>query len=805
MPIDFPSNPSSGLTYSYNSITWEYNGVAWNKQGGGGSIGPQGNTGATGPQGNTGATGPQGNTGATGPVGDYVISIRGLTGAVGLTNDSGIGLSVSGNTLTVSNTGVLSFNGLTGAVTGVTTGTANTFGPLQSFTNGISSAGGTFSALTRFTAGISSAGGTFSSTVRFLSGMTVGGGATFANDIRVYKEIRVGAGGTGSYLAAPSNFSLLGDDNFYNVAFGYDALSNNNIYYDALLESLSGIENVAIGFRSLKYNLTAGLIATSSYNTAVGSHSLYSNTTGNNNSAFGQQSLFFNTTGNLNVGIGVGSLSYNTSGNGNVAVGKDSLPSCITGNYNSALGYYALGGFTSGSYNVGIGYFAGYKVNPGTLNNGIYIGYSTTATENSTNEIIIGQNTTGFGSNTARIGASTQTAAYIYGLVNAMSGISTPGGTFSALTRFTAGISASGGATLSGNVNIPSGSTLTVNGNFVANGNVNLGDAVTDAITVTGLLAANGGLSAAGGTFSALTRFTAGISASGGMTLDGVLNGATAIFSNRVSTSVLGAGSIVPYGKSFIDIARQANARVYIGDYDAAGLNTWIEVDDSAPQILLGCPYGVVYIGDITELNNANYFVLDSNASSSANAFSFSASGQQPVLVSSTLVNLTNTKVTGLLETTSGISAAGGTFSALTRFTAGISASGATLSSNITIPSGSTLSISGVVSSDSGYRISSSAINTQTGTTYTFLTSDNGEIVTFNNGSAITVTIPTGLPVGFNCTAIQLGAGQVGFTAASGVTLNSYSSAFKIAGQHGSASILSYASNIYNLSGSLNP
>jgi hypothetical protein len=98
MPIDFPTNPTSGQTYSYNSITWEYNGVAWDKQGGGGSVGPQGNT---------GATGPQGNTGDTGPVGDYVIS----------------------------------FNGLTGAVTGVTTGIANTFTAIQNFNAGISASG----------------------------------------------------------------------------------------------------------------------------------------------------------------------------------------------------------------------------------------------------------------------------------------------------------------------------------------------------------------------------------------------------------------------------------------------------------------------------------------------------------------------------------------------------------------------------------------------------------------------------------------------------------------------------------------
>jgi hypothetical protein len=134
----------------------------------------------------------------------------------------------------------------------------------------------------------------------------------------------------------------------------------------------------------------------------------------------------------------------------------------------------------------------------------------------------------------------------------------------------------------------------------------------------------------------------------------------------------------------------------------------------------------------------------------------------------------------------------GGTnvFTALNTFNAGISAAGG-------------ITFSGTVSSDTGYRISSSALNTQTGTTYTFIAADNGEIVTFNNGSTTTVTVPTGLPVGFNCTAIQLGTGLVGFTAASGVTLNAYASGFKIAGQHGSAALISYASNVYNLSGTL--
>jgi hypothetical protein len=101
------------------------------------------------------------------------------------------------------------------------------------------------------------------------------------------------------------------------------------------------------------------------------------------------------------------------------------------------------------------------------------------------------------------------------------------------------------------------------------------------------------------------------------------------------------------------------------------------------------------------------------------------------------------------------------------------------------------------------YILTSSGIKALTGTTYTFLESDNGKILTFNNGSATTVTVPTGLPVGFNCTAIQLGAGQVGFTRAAGITLQSYGNQFRLIGQHASATIIEYTTNIVNISGNL--
>ena len=54
--------------------------------------------------------------------------------------------------------------------------------------------------------------------------------------------------------------------------------------------------------------------------------------------------------------------------------------------------------------------------------------------------------------------------------------------------------------------------------------------------------------------------------------------------------------------------------------------------------------------------------------------------------------------------------------------------------------------------------------NNQIGTTYTILAADNGKILTFNNASAVAVTLPDGLDVDFQCTIVQIGAGVVTVT-----------------------------------------
>jgi hypothetical protein len=113
------------------------------------------------------------------------------------------------------------------------------------------------------------------------------------------------------------------------------------------------------------------------------------------------------------------------------------------------------------------------------------------------------------------------------------------------------------------------------------------------------------------------------------------------------------------------------------------------------------------------------------------------------------------------------------------------------------------ISATGYVSAASGYRIASAAINAQTATGYTLVSTDNGKIITFDSAATHTLRIPTGLDIGFNATIIQLGTGQVTCTGLSGATVNCYASGNKILGQHGSASVLCYASNVYNLAGTL--
>lgn len=82
---------------------------------------------------------------------------------------------------------------------------------------------------------------------------------------------------------------------------------------------------------------------------------------------------------------------------------------------------------------------------------------------------------------------------------------------------------------------------------------------------------------------------------------------------------------------------------------------------------------------------------------------------------------------------------------------------------------------------------------------YSITAADNGKVIQSTSATAITVTIPTGLPTGFNCTVVQMGAGQITF---SGTYLNRTGFS-KSASQYAVVSILHLGSNSIIVTGEM--
>jgi hypothetical protein len=104
------------------------------------------------------------------------------------------------------------------------------------------------------------------------------------------------------------------------------------------------------------------------------------------------------------------------------------------------------------------------------------------------------------------------------------------------------------------------------------------------------------------------------------------------------------------------------------------------------------------------------------------------------------------------------------------------------------------------------------ALNAQTGTTYTFVLTDNGKLVTASNGSAQTYSIPTNAsvayPTGTQINIIQIGAGQVTINAVtSGTTTiastGATATAPKLRAQYSSATCIKVATDTWYVVGDI--
>jgi len=126
--------------------------------------------------------------------------------------------------------------------------------------------------------------------------------------------------------------------------------------------SFDQFNNTALGKETLSGTVPTGTSDNQGgNNTAIGSYSLYNNSTGSYNVGVGSYSMVTNTTGGWNTAVGRQAL-YANNGSNNTGIGYYGLYSNSSGGHNVAIGDYALQNNTTGSYNVAIGSGAGSSV-----------------------------------------------------------------------------------------------------------------------------------------------------------------------------------------------------------------------------------------------------------------------------------------------------------------------------------------------------------------------------------------------------------------------------------------------------------
>jgi len=89
-----------------------------------------------------------------------------------------------------------------------------------------------------------------------------------------------------------------------------------------------------------------------------------------------------------------------------------------------------------------------------------------------------------------------------------------------------------------------------------------------------------------------------------------------------------------------------------------------------------------------------------------------------------------------------------------------------------------------------------------TATTYTFVAGDMGKQKVCSASTAISATIPSGLPTGFNCIIVPSSTGQITIVQGAGTTVLNARNQFKTAFKDSPISILpGIAANLYRITG----
>lgn len=206
------------------------------------------------------------------------------------------------------------------------------------------------------------------------------------------------AGNSASYNTGMGAFALQANKADGLVAIGFSSMKANltgtmctAIGYNTLSVQTAAVGNTVVGYNAGALNTTGGS------NTHVGRLAGNKTTTGSNNTSVGDQSLVNSTTASDNTAIGAGALFTSTTGFSNTAVGRSAATALTTGSRNTVFGALAANSITTGSQNTALGAEA---LNGTNFDNSTGVGYQAVVT----------------GSNQVQIGNSA-TTAYVYGTV----------------------------------------------------------------------------------------------------------------------------------------------------------------------------------------------------------------------------------------------------------------------------------------------------------------------------------------------------------------------------------------------------
>jgi hypothetical protein len=196
----------------------------------------------------------------------------------------------------------------------------------------------------------------------------------------------------------------------------YGSYPDTGINYARLALSCDTSGNATISTQALG-TFTAGTVSINGVPVGRGK------TNDVNSVAVGTGTLTSVTSGAYNAALGLNALQVDTSGGFNSAFGVAALGSNTTANGNTALGYGALYGNTTGENNIAVGSGAGSLLANGVTSNtnsgtSVFLGVNTKALGASqTNQIVIGYDATGLGSNTAVLGNASITTTALRGNV----------------------------------------------------------------------------------------------------------------------------------------------------------------------------------------------------------------------------------------------------------------------------------------------------------------------------------------------------------------------------------------------------